>query len=117
MVDAETREVRVRYSLKLEHVPFPVRVRAYPQIYNLKFMIKEIVIDESYKTVDLFDSIKVGDIYKVPYDDSRHRGIKMEAARRNRDARLEKRLKAKMDLMYRVSKIEYPGFTSVIRLK
>ena len=28
--DAETREVRVRYSLKLEHVPFPVRIGASP---------------------------------------------------------------------------------------
>lgn len=80
-------------------------------------MVKEIVINESYKTVDLFDSIKVGDIYKVPYDKSRHSGIKTEAARRNRDARLEKKLKSKMDLMYRVSETEYPGFTSVIRLK
>lgn len=80
-------------------------------------MIKEIVIDESYKTVNLFDSIKVGDIYKIPYDKSRHSGIKTEAARRNRDARLEKKLKSKMDLMYRVSETEYPGFTSVIRLK
>ncbi len=30
LADAETREVRVRYSLKLEHVPFPVRIRASP---------------------------------------------------------------------------------------
>lgn len=80
-------------------------------------MVKEIVIDESYKTVNLFDSMKVGDIYKVPYDKSRHTGIKSEAARRNRDARLRKELKSKIDLKYRVSEAEHPGYTSIIRLK
>lgn len=80
-------------------------------------MEKEIVIDEGYKTVNLFDSMRVGDIYKVPFDKSRHSGIKSEAARRNRDARLKKKLKSKIDLMFRVSEMENPGFTSIIRLK
>lgn len=80
-------------------------------------MVKEIVIDESYQTTKVFDAMKVGDIYNIPYDKSRHIGIKSEAARRNREARLTNKLKAKIDLMFRVSKIEYTGYTSVIRLK
>ena len=47
-------------------------------------MEKEIIIDENYKTTSLFDRMKVGDIYKVPYDPSRHNGIKSEASRRNK---------------------------------
>ena len=54
-------------------------------------MEKEIVVDESYQTRKLFDKMRVGDIYKVPYDKSRHTGIKSEAALRNRDARLTKK--------------------------
>lgn len=42
-------------------------------------MIKEIKVDENYQTTKLFDSIKVGDIYRIPFEDSRHTGIKMEA--------------------------------------
>lgn len=80
-------------------------------------MEKEIVIDESYQTTKLFDKIRVGDIFKVPFDKSRHAGIKSEAARRNKDARLTKELKGRMDIKFRVSEIEYPGFTSIIRLK
>jgi len=80
-------------------------------------MVKEIVIDESYQTTKVFDAMKVGDIYNIPYDKSRHIGIKSEAARRNREARLTNKLKAKIDLMFRVSKTEYTGYTSVIRLK
>lgn len=80
-------------------------------------MVKEIVIDDSYQTTKVFDAMKVGDIYNIPYDKSRHIGIKSEAARRNREARLTNKLKAKIDLMFRVSKTEYTGYTSVIRLK
>ena len=75
-------------------------------------MIREIVIDENYQTVRLFDSIEKGDIYKVPYDKKRHNGIKLEASRRNRDLRLMGKLKNKMDVKYRVSATEYPGYTS-----
>lgn len=56
-------------------------------------MVKEIVIDESYQTTKVFDAMKVGDIYNIPYDESRHIGIKSEAARRNREARLTNKLK------------------------
>lgn len=42
-------------------------------------MEKEIVVDESYQTSKLFDKMKVGDIYKVPYNKSRHVGIKSES--------------------------------------
>ena len=80
-------------------------------------MEKEIVVDESYQTRKLFDKMRVGDIYKVHYDKSRHTGIKSEAARRNRDARLTKKLKSNIDLMFRVSETANPGYTSIIRLK
>lgn len=80
-------------------------------------MIKEIVVDESYHTTRLFDCMKMGDIYKVPFDKSRHNGIKMEALRRNRDARLTGRLRGRLDIMFRVSATESPGYTTIIRLK
>ena len=80
-------------------------------------MEKEIVIDENYRTTKVFDEMRVGDVVKVPYSDSRHSGIKSEAARRNKVARLTKKMKGKIDLMYRVSKEEHPGFSSIIRLK
>lgn len=80
-------------------------------------MIREITVDENYQTVRLFDSMKKGDICKVPYDAKRHAGIKLEAARRNREARLLGKLKGKMDIKYRVSYTEYPGFTAIICLK
>ena len=51
-------------------------------------MVREITVDENYQTVRLFDEMKKGDIYKVPYDKKRHNGIKLEASRRNRDLRL-----------------------------
>jgi len=80
-------------------------------------MVKEITISDSFKITSLFDNLKIGETAKVPFDKSRHSGIKSEAARRNRDARLTKLLKSKIDLMFRVSETEYPGYTSVIRLK
>lgn len=80
-------------------------------------MIKEIAVDESYQTTRLFDCMRTGDIFKVPYDKSRHSGIKMEALRRNRDARLTGRLEGKLDIMFRVSETESPGYTTIIRLK
>ena len=80
-------------------------------------MIREIVIDENYQTVRLFDSIEKGDIYKVPYDKKRHNGIKLEASRRNRDLRLMGKLKNKKDEKYRVSAIEYPGYTYIMCIK
>mgnify|MGYP005613401889 FL=1 len=80
-------------------------------------MVREITVDENYKTVRLFDEMKKGDIYKVPYDKKRHNGIKLEASRRNRDLRLIGVLKKKMDVKLRVSATEYPGFTAIICLK
>lgn len=82
-----------------------VQILLSPLFFSkLKRMIKEIKVDENYQTTKLFDSIKVGDIYRIPFEDSRHTGIKMEAARRNKEARLTKKLKGKLDIMYRVSK-------------
>lgn len=83
----------------------------------LNSMVKEITVDENYQTVRLFDAMKKGDIYKVPYDKKRHNGIKLEASRRNRDLRLLGILKNKMDAKYRVSATEYPGFSAIICLK
>lgn len=74
-------------------------------------------VNESYQTVRLFDVMKKGDIYKVPYDKKRHNGIKLEASRRNRDLRLIGVLKNKMDVKFRVSATEYPGFSAIICLK
>lgn len=93
--------------------------KAKLQIFTLKIidMIKEISVDENYQTVRLFDNIKKGDIYKVPYNKKRHSGIKSEASRRNRDLRLTGVLKNKMDVKYRVSATEYPGFSTIICLK
>lgn len=80
-------------------------------------MIKEIVIDENYSHVGLFDSMKKGDIYKVPYEKKRLSGIRAEQYRKNRDARLTGELKTSMDTKFRVSASESPGYISIIRLK
>lgn len=80
-------------------------------------MIREIKIDENYQTVRVFDSMKVGDIVTVPFDESRYSGIKTEASRRNKYARLEKKLKCGMDKMFHVSKMEYPGYITIMRAK
>lgn len=42
-------------------------------------MIKEVLINDDYRVVDIFDNIKVGDIYKVPYDESRYNSIRLKA--------------------------------------
>lgn len=94
-----------------------VRILPVPHILNDNNMIKEIEINESYQTVRLFDAMKKGDVYKVPYDKKRHSGIKLEASRRNRDLRLIGILKNKMDVKYRVSATEYPGYTSIMCIK
>ncbi|WP_071146718.1 hypothetical protein [Bacteroides ihuae] len=80
-------------------------------------MEKVIEITDEYTTVGIFNQMRVGDLLKVPYDDSRYSGIKSEAARRNRDARLKKELKNKLDIKYRVSRVEHPGYISIIKLK
>ena len=54
-------------------------------------MITEVKIDENYSTVGVFDMLEAGspgDVAKVPFDESRHTGIKMESQRRNMKARL-----------------------------
>ena len=54
-------------------------------------MITEVKIDENYSTVGVFDMLEAGnpgDVMKVPYEESRHTGIKMESQRRNMKARL-----------------------------
>lgn len=80
-------------------------------------MEKVIELTEGCTITGIFDQMKVGDLFKIPFDESRYTGIKSEAARRNRDARLTKELKSGLDIKYRVSKVEHPGFTSVIRIK
>ena len=94
-----------------------VRILPVLQILIHNNMVREIIVDENYQTVRLFDAMKKGDIYKVPYDKKRHNGIKLEASRRNRDLRLTGVLKNKMDVKYRVSATEYPGFSAIICLK
>lgn len=54
-------------------------------------MITEVKIDEKYSTVGVFDMLEAGnpgDVAKVPYEESRHTGIKQESQRRNMKARL-----------------------------
>lgn len=80
-------------------------------------MIREIIVDKNYQTSKMFGEMKKGDIFKVPYAESRHRTLRREAARQNREARLTGELKSKIDLKFRVSETEYPGFTTIIRLK
>lgn len=94
-----------------------VRILPVLQILIHNNMVREITVDENYQTVRLFDAMKKGDIYKVPYNKKRHNGIKLEASRRNRDLRLTGVLKNKMDVKYRVSTTEYPGFSAIICLK
>lgn len=80
-------------------------------------MIKEIVIDKNYTSIGLFRQMKPGDIFKVPFEPSRHCTLQSEASRQNRYARLTGELQSKLDLKFRVSETEYPGFTTIIRLK
>lgn len=80
-------------------------------------MIKEITIDENYTSVGLFGQMNPGDIFKVPYEPSRHCTLQCEASRQNRYARIAGELKSKLDLKFRVSETENPGFTTIIRLK
>lgn len=80
-------------------------------------MIKEIMIDENYTHVGLFDSMKKGDVYKVPFEKKRYNGIRAEASRRNRTGRLLGELKTAMDVKFRVSATEYPGYISIICIK
>ena len=80
-------------------------------------MIKEIVIDKNYTSTGLFRQMKPGDIFKVPFEPSRHCTLQSEASRQNRYARLTGELQSKLDLKFRVSETEYPGFTTIIRLK
>ena len=94
-----------------------IRVRIPTPHNNIKIMVREISIDENYKTVRLFDEMKKGDIYKVPYDEKRHLGIRLEATRRNKEARLLGIIKSRLDIRYRVSSKEYPGYTAIICLK
>ena len=60
-------------------------------------MIKEIVIDENYTHVGLFDSMKKGDVYKVPFEKKRYNGIRAESSRNNK-GRLLGELKTAMDV-------------------
>lgn len=78
--------------------------------------IKEIEINESYQTVKVFDSMKVGEMVKVPYSPKRHSGIIRERSRRNEKARLLKKT-AGLEKAFAVSEKEYPGYTTIMRLK
>lgn len=80
-------------------------------------MIKEIMIDENYTHVGLFDSMKKGDVYKVTFEKKRYNGIRAEASRRNSTGRLLGELKTSMDVKFRVSATEYPGYISIICIK
>jgi hypothetical protein len=80
-------------------------------------MIREIKIGEAYQTVRVFDSMRSGDIVKVPYEKGRYDVMRTEASQRNKYARLEGKLKNKMDIMFRVSIVQYPGYITIMRVK
>lgn len=80
-------------------------------------MIKEIVIDENYSHVKLFAQMKKGDVYKVPFDQKRYNALRTEKTRQNQKARLTGELKNGMDVKFRVSATEYPGYITIFRIK
>ena len=80
-------------------------------------MEKIIEITEDDTTTGGFDRMEVGDVVKIPYEKSRHNGVRTEASRRNRYARLTKELQGRMDLKFRVSEVVCPGYTTVLRIK
>lgn len=80
-------------------------------------MEKVIKVNEGFTITGMFDEMKKGDFFMVEFDQKRHTGIKMEAYRRNDKARYMKKVKYKKDLVFRVSKTEKPGFTSIIKVK
>lgn len=80
-------------------------------------MIKEVEINEGFQPTKVFDGLRVGDMIKIPYDKGRHASIRSIASRKNRDERLMKNLKGKMDRMYAVSKEEFPGYTTILKIK
>lgn len=57
-------------------------------------MEKIIEITEDYTTTGVFDRMEVGDVVKIPYEKSRHNGVRTEASRRNRYAVSRKSCKA-----------------------
>lgn len=79
--------------------------------------IRKIEIDKDYTHVGLFVGMKKGDIFLVPYEESRHNGIKQEAARQNAKLRLTGKLQGKTDIKYRVSMTEYEGYTAIACIK
>ena len=66
-------------------------------------MTEKIVIDENYTHTGLFERMRKGDVFLVPYEEGRHNGIKQEAAR--------------TDIKYRVSKTENEGYTTIACIK
>lgn len=80
-------------------------------------MIKEVEINESFQPTRVFDGLEVGDMIKIPYEEGRHASLRSIASRKNRDERLMKNLKGKMDRMYCVSKEEFPGYTTIMKIK
>lgn len=80
-------------------------------------MTEKIVIDENYTHTGLFERMRKGDVFLVPYEEGRHNGIKQEAARQNAKLRLTGKLKGKTDIKYRVSKTENEGYTTIACIK
>lgn len=80
-------------------------------------MIREIAVDEHYTHVGVFDQMKRGDVVKVPYEKKRYSAIRAEKSRRNREARLTGELMNNMDLKFRVSATENPGYITIFRIK
>ena len=80
-------------------------------------MVKEIIIDENYSHVGLFAQMKKGDVFKVPFEKKRYNALRVEKTRQNQRARLTGELKNGMDVKFRVSATEYPGYITIFRVK
>lgn len=80
-------------------------------------MIKEIVIDENYSHVGLFEQMKKGDIFKVPFEKKRYNALRTEKTRQNQKARLTGELKNEMDVKFRISSTVNPGYITICRIK
>lgn len=80
-------------------------------------MVREITIDENYSHVGVFNSMKKGDIVKVPFDKARYSAIRTEASRRNYIDRATGKLKNLLEASYRVSVRENPGYITIMKMK
>lgn len=96
------------WSVKIAHLFF---WKLLKQIDMEKIVEKEITIEK------MFESMKAGDIYKVPYEKSRHNAIRAECSRQHRYARERGVKVTSLTPVFRVSARENKGYTTIIKLR